>query len=99
MLITKEKSDLLENVILLIIPVFSTDGHERSSPYNRINQNGPIEMGWRTTAQNLNLNRDFTKADSPEMKAFLNLFSTWLPDIFIDTHTTDGADFQYSNYL
>jgi hypothetical protein len=96
MLITKEKSDLLENVILLIIPVFSTDGHERSSPYNRINQNGPIEMGWRTTAQNLNLNRDFTKADSPEMKAFLNLFSTWLPDIFIDTHTTDGADFQYT---
>ena len=95
-LITKEKNDLLENVILLFIPVFSPDGHERSSPYNRINQNGPTKMGWRTTAQNLNLNRDFTKADSPEMKAFLNLFSTWLPDIFIDTHTTNGADYQYT---
>jgi hypothetical protein len=96
MLITNEKSNLLENVILLIIPVFSVDGHERSSPFNRINQNGPTEMGWRTTAQNLNLNRDFTKADAPEMKSFLNLFSQWLPDIFIDTHTTDGADYQYT---
>lgn len=96
MLISKEKSNLLENVILLVIPVFNVDGHERSSPYGRINQNGPTEMGWRTTAQNLNLNRDFAKADSPEMKAFLNLYSAWLPDIFIDVHTTNGADYQYT---
>ncbi len=96
MLITGESNDLIDNVILLIIPVFNIDGHERSSPYGRINQNGPSEMGWRTTAQNFNLNRDFTKADSPEMKAFLKLYNTWLPDIFIDTHTTDGADFQYT---
>jgi murein tripeptide amidase MpaA len=95
-LITGESSELIDNVILLIIPVFNIDGHERSSPYGRINQNGPSEMGWRTTAQNFNLNRDFTKADSPVMKAFLKLFNTWLPDILIDTHTTDGADFQYT---
>lgn len=95
MLITKEKENLLENVILLVIPIFNVDGHERISPYNRINQIGPKEMGWRTTAQNINLNRDFMKADAPEMESFLKLFSEWLPDFFIDIHSTDGSDFQY----
>lgn len=95
-LIDKQKENLLDHVILLIVPIFNVDGHERKSSFNRINQNGPSEMGWRTTAQNYNLNRDFTKADSPEMKAFLKLFNNWLPDIFIDTHTTDGADYQYT---
>jgi hypothetical protein len=95
-LITKEKADLIKNAILMIIPVFNVDGHERIGRYNRINQNGPEEMGWRTTAQNLNLNRDWMKADAPEMQAMLKLFSLWLPDFFIDTHTTDGADYQYT---
>jgi len=95
-LVTKEKENLIENSILMVIPIFSVDAHERFSPYNRINQNGPINMGWRTTAQNLNLNRDWTKADAPEMKAMLKLFSNWLPDFFVDTHTTDGADYQYT---
>lgn len=95
-LVTKEKQNLLDKMILLVIPVFNVDGHERLSPYNRINQNGPTEMGWRTTAQNLNLNRDYMKADAPEMKSFLKFFNSWLPDFFIDTHTTDGEDFQYS---
>lgn len=96
MLITKEKEYLLDNNIFMVIPTLNVDGHERRSPYNRINQNGPREMGWRTTAQNINLNRDFMKADAPEMQAFLRLFSSWLPDFFIDSHTTDGADYQYS---
>ncbi len=94
-LVTKEKFNLLRNLILLIIPVFNVDGHERLSPFNRPNQNGPMMMGWRTTSHNLNLNRDFMKADSPEMKAWLKLFSEWLPDFVIDTHTTNGADYQY----
>ena len=94
-LVTKEKEKMLDNVILLVIPVFSVDGHERFGKYNRINQNGPEEMGWRTTAQNLNLNRDWMKADAPEMQAMLKLFSSWLPDFIIDNHTTDGADYQY----
>ena len=94
-LVTKEKEKMLDNVILLVIPVFSVDGHERFGKYNRINQNGPEEMGWRTTAQNLNLNRDWMKADAPEMKAMLKLFSSWLPDFIIDNHTTDGADYLY----
>jgi len=95
-LITKEKEDLIDNAVLLVVPIFSVDAHERFSAYNRINQNGPTNMGWRTTAQNLNLNRDWTKADAPEMQAMLKLFSAWLPDFFVDTHTTDGADYQYT---
>lgn len=94
-LITKEKNHLLENTILLIIPVLNVDGHERISPFNRPNQNGPKKMGWRTNALNLNLNRDYLKADSPEIRSFLKLFNEWLPDFMIDNHTTNGADYQY----
>nr|WP_319776218.1 M14 family metallopeptidase [uncultured Sphaerochaeta sp.] len=95
-LVTKEKEYLLDNNILLVIPIFSVDSHERTSPYNRINQNGPVNMGWRTTSTNYNLNRDFMKADAPEMKAWLKLYNNWLPDFFIDCHTTDGLDMQYT---
>jgi hypothetical protein len=84
-----------ENLTILFIPIFNVDGHERFSPYNRINQNGPEEMGWRTTAQNLNLNRDYLKADAPEMQAWLKLYQKWQPDFFVDIHVTDGADYQY----
>lgn len=94
--INNKYPDLLDHVTILLIPIFNADGHERFSPYNRINQNGPKEMGWRTTAQNLNLNRDFIKADAPEMQQWLKIYSSWLPDFFIDVHTTDGADYQYT---
>ena len=87
---------LLSHTTLVFIPIFNVDGHERFSPYSRINQNGPVEMGWRTTAQNLNLNRDFAKADAPEMQHWLQFFNHWLPDFFMDIHTTDGADYQYT---
>ncbi len=93
--ITKTKAALLDHVNLLFIPIFNVDGHERFGKYNRINQNGPEEMGWRVTAQNLNLNRDYMKADSPEMQAWLKLYSAWLPEFFVDCHVTDGADFQH----
>ncbi len=86
---------LLNHVTVLFIPIFNVDGHEHLGRYNRINQNGPEEMGWRVTAQNLNLNRDYLKADTPEMQAWLTLFQKWLPDFFIDCHVTDGADYQY----
>lgn len=94
-LITKEKFFLLDNLVLLIIPIFNVDGHENKSPFNRPNQNGPTVQGWRTTAQNYNLNRDYMKADSPEMRAYLRFFTTWLPDFMIDNHATNGADYQY----
>ena len=86
---------MLDKVTLLFVPILNVDGHERFGPHNRINQNGPREMGWRTNARNLNLNRDFLKADLPEIQAWLDLFAAWLPDFFIDIHSTDGADYQY----
>ena len=95
MVITKQLASLLDSVTVLFIPIFNVDGHEKFSPYNRMNQNGPKEMGFRATAQNLNLNRDFLKADAPEMRAWLALFNRWLPDFLVDNHVTDGADHQY----
>jgi hypothetical protein len=92
--ITRSAAGLLKNVVLLFIPIYNTDGHERSSPYNRINQNGPAEMGWRTTATYQNLNRDYMKADTPETRAWLALWNEWQPDLFIDCHVTDGADYR-----
>jgi hypothetical protein len=86
---------LLDHVILVWVPIFNVDGHENSHPYNRINQNGPAAMGFRATAQNLNLNRDYMKVDAPEMRDWLAMFDAWLPDLFFDIHTTDGADYQY----
>ncbi|HEX8287613.1 MAG TPA: M14 family metallopeptidase [Pyrinomonadaceae bacterium] len=94
--ITKTRADLLKNTVLLFVPIYNVDGHELSSPYNRINQNGPEEMGWRATSANLNLNRDYMKADAPETRAFLRLWNEWKPDFFFDLHVTDGADFQYN---
>ncbi len=85
----------LDHVTLVFVPIFNLDGHERRSMFNRINQNGPVEMGWRATSQRLNLNRDYIKADAPEMRALLALINQWNPDLLIDSHTTNGADYQY----
>lgn len=95
MLVTRSLASLLDGVVLLVVPIFNVDGHERCSPYNRINQNGPKEMGWRASAQNLNLNRDWMKADQPEMQAMLRLYNTWLPHLVIDNHVTNGGDYEY----
>ncbi|HEX5965057.1 MAG TPA: M14 family metallopeptidase, partial [Pyrinomonadaceae bacterium] len=92
--ITKTVTGILENTVLLFIPIYNTDGHERPSRYNRINQNGPEEMGWRATSTYQNLNRDYMKADTPETRAWLNLWNEWDPDLFIDCHVTDGADYR-----
>src|SRR5258705_9744130 len=94
--ITKTQPGLLKNLVVLFIPIYNTDGHERVSPYNRINQNGPTEMGWRTTSTYQNLNRDYMKADTPETRAWLALWNHWQPDLVIDCHVTDGADFRYN---
>ncbi len=95
MLRGRENGDLLNDFSFLFIPVLSPDGLANFSPFNRINQNGPKQMGWRVNAQGLNLNRDFTKLDTPELRGFAALFNQWQPDLFFDTHATDGADYQY----
>jgi Zinc carboxypeptidase len=87
--------DLLERTNFLFVPILNVDGHERASQFSRINQRGPEVSGWRTTARNLNLNRDYTKVDSPEMRALIATLDQWRPDLYLDLHVTDGADYQY----
>lgn len=86
---------LLEGANILFVPIFNVDGHARRSRFSRINQRGPEEQGWRTTSRNLNLNRDYAKADTPEMRAMLAVLGRWDPDLYLDLHVTDGADYQY----
>lgn len=95
LVILKKLGQFPENLTFLFIPVINVDGHERFGPYNRINQDGPEQMGWRTTARNLDLNRNFLKADAPEMQAWLRLYQQWKPGFVADIHVTDGADYQY----
>jgi hypothetical protein len=86
---------VLDGQVLLFVPVFNVDGHERFGRWNRPNQRGPEQMGWRTTAQNYNLNRDYVKADTPEMQAMLSLLNEWDPLAYVDLHVTDGAKFEH----
>ncbi len=86
---------VLDRQVLVFVPVFNVDGHENFRAWNRPNQRGPEEMGFRTTAQRYNLNRDYVKADAPEMRAMLKLVDAWDPLVAIDLHATDGAQFQH----
>ncbi|MBA4032554.1 MAG: carboxypeptidase [Planctomyces sp.] len=89
------KAHLLDKANLVFVPVLNADGHERRSEWNRPNQRGPHHQGWRTTAQNLNLNRDYMKAQAPEMRAILRLLHAVKPALYLDVHVTDGVDYQY----
>jgi len=89
------KAARLDGANFLFVPVFNADGHERASEWNRPNQRGPVHQGWRTTAQNLNLNRDYIKADAPETRAMLALLQDWAPSLYLDLHVTDGIDYAY----
>jgi hypothetical protein len=94
-LLGKVAPGALAKVTWVFVPVFNIDGHERFGAWNRPNQVGPAEMGWRTTAQNLNLNRDYAKADAPEMRQLLDFLNAWDPVVYADLHVTDGANFQH----
>ena len=85
----------LDAVDFELIPVINPDGHERFSPNNRPNQRGPAEMGFRTNAVRLNVNRDFVKADTREVAAVLGVFRRLDPVVFVDLHVTDGAKFEH----
>ena len=92
--------DLLsKNVILVIIPIYNIDGYLNRGSYSRANQNGPEVYGFRGNAKNLDLNRDFIKADAQNTLAFQQIFQFWKPDILIDNHVSDGADYQYTMTL
>jgi hypothetical protein len=88
-----ERPGWLEKVVLLIVPVYNVDGHERVSPYNRANQDGPrAGMGQRTTTAGLDLNRDHLKATTAEARALVGLVNRWRPHLHVDVHVTDGSD-------
>lgn len=99
MLLVKEvinpKHHLPDNVVLAIIPVYNIGGALNRSPFYRVDQNGPDEFGFRGNAQNLDLNRDFIKADSKNAMAFSKIFHFLDPDVFVDNHVSNGADYQH----
>lgn len=95
LVLDKSYAPLLEHIAVCIIPAFNIDGMLVRNSVSRANQNGPEAYGFRGNAQNLDLNRDFIKQDSKNARAFAKLFTFWRPDIFIDTHTSNGADYQY----
>ena len=97
-LVTK-KISLPDNVALAVIPLYNIGGALNRGSFSRANQNGPLSYGFRGNAQNLDLNRDFTKNDSREARSFARIFHWVNPDIQIDNHVSDGADYQYTMTL
>ena len=93
--IIQKKSRLPDNVVLAIIPVYNIGGCLNRSAYYRVNQNGPEEFGFRGNSQNLDLNRDFIKCDSKEARSFAEIFHFCDPDVFVDNHVSNGADYQH----
>ena len=91
----KQLRALIEQVNLLVIPILNVDGHERAGPFTRMNQRGPENAGWRTNSNNLNLNRDYTKLDTPELRAVMDVINDYQPELYLDIHVTDGEDYQY----
>jgi hypothetical protein len=87
---------LLDHIVLLIIPTYNVDGTLNRNATSRANQNGPAEYGFRGNGRNLDLNRDFIKCDSRNARSFTKIYTEWRPDVFIDTHTSNGADYPYT---
>lgn len=86
---------LMDSTVLCIVPVYNIGGAHNRSPYNRANQVGPEMQGFRANARNLDLNRDWAPMESRNAQSFAKMFHHWRPNILIDTHTTNGADYQY----
>ncbi len=93
--IVTKKYKLPSNVVLAIIPVYNIGGCLNRSPYYRVDQDGPVEKGFRGNSQNLDLNRDFIKSDSKEARSFAEIFHLTEPDVFVDNHVSNGADYQH----
>ncbi len=91
-----ELNKLLDRVVVVVIPFYNIGGGLNRGSYSRANQNGPKEYGFRGNAKNLDLNRDFIKTDSKNAQTFNQIFNHWKPDVFIDNHTSNGADYTYT---
>ena len=97
-LTASSRPNALDSVVLIAVPIYNADGNEKFAHQveNRGSQNGPEMVGVRANAQNLDLNRDYIKAEAPETRASLEMFNTWDPDVFVDLHTTDGSYHGYA---
>jgi murein tripeptide amidase MpaA len=86
-------ANVLDSVVILAGPIYNIDGNDSFGPQerNRGAQNGPASIGQRPNGQNLDLNRDYMKAEAPETRASLELFTAWDPDVLVDLHTTNGS--------
>ncbi len=91
-----KKIPVPKNTIIVTIPVYNIGGALNRNSTTRVNQNGPLEYGFRGNARNFDLNRDFIKADTRNTRSFAEIFHHVNPDIFIDTHVSNGADYQYT---
>ncbi len=98
-LLDQQKMNLLEEFVVIIIPFYNIGGGLNRNSVTRANQNGPSSYGFRGNARNLDLNRDFIKCDSRNAQTFNQIFGEWQPDVFIDNHTSNGADYQYTMTL
>lgn len=99
LLTSKKLKKEMKNTILCIIPMYNVGGGLNRSCCSRANQNGPESYGFRGNSRHLDLNRDFIKMDSENSRSFTKVYRDWDPDIFIDTHTSNGADYQYTMTL
>ena len=93
--IVTNKYKIPDNIVLAIIPVYNIGGCLNRSVNYRIDQNGPVEKGFRGNSQNLDLNRDFIKCDSKDARSFTEIFHLTDPDVFVDNHVSNGADYQH----
>lgn len=93
------KISVPDNVVLVVVPIYNIGGALNRNSTSRVNQNGPRSYGFRGNARNLDLNRDFIKCDAAETLGLEELFARVSPDIFIDNHVSDGADYQYTMTL
>ncbi|HAS41077.1 MAG TPA: hypothetical protein DCS93_11385 [Microscillaceae bacterium] len=91
----KKLQAILKNTVVIMIPFFNVGGTMNRNSYSRANQNGPTAYGFRGNARNLNLNRDFMKLDSRNTHTFVDIFQTWNPDLYIENHVSNGADYQH----
>ncbi len=99
-LLTKpEFKPYLQHLVIVAIPVYNVDGCLNRNSHSRANQDGPSEYGFRGNARNYDLNRDFVKCDTYNARTFNAIFQQWMPDVFIDNHTSNGADYQYTMTL
>ncbi len=95
----KQTLALLAKVTVVIVPVYNVDGMLNRNSTTRVNQDGPRAYGFRGNARHLDLNRDYVKQDSRNARSFAALFQKWRPEVFVETHTSNGADYQYTMTL